>query len=52
MDFRPNKEVVGIDNKRKVVIVKGGEEILTISAYLRQVPVPLFHPYPGGNWEV
>jgi NADH-dependent fumarate reductase subunit D len=27
VDFRPNKEVVGIDNKRKVVIVKGGEEI-------------------------
>ena len=27
VDFRPRKEVVGIDNKRKVVMVKGGEEI-------------------------
>ena len=27
VDFRPKKEVVGIDNKRKVVKVKGGEEI-------------------------
>lgn len=27
VDFRPNKEVVRIDNRRKVVIIKGGEEI-------------------------
>ncbi|MCS6997762.1 MAG: FAD-dependent oxidoreductase [Aquificaceae bacterium] len=27
VDFRPNKEVVGIDNRRKVVLVKGGEEV-------------------------
>ncbi len=27
VDFRPNKEVVRIDNKRKVVITKSGEEI-------------------------
>ncbi|MEN3029183.1 MAG: FAD-dependent oxidoreductase [Aquificaceae bacterium] len=27
VDFRPNREVVGIDNRRKVVLVKGGEEV-------------------------
>ncbi len=27
VDFRPKKEVVGIDNKRKVIKIKGGEEI-------------------------
>ena len=27
VDFRPNSEVVSIDNKRKVVILKGGEQV-------------------------
>ncbi|MCS7170772.1 MAG: FAD-dependent oxidoreductase [Aquificaceae bacterium] len=27
VDFRPNKEVVSVDNKRKVVLIRGGEEI-------------------------
>ncbi len=27
VDFRPNKEVIRIDNRRKVVVTKGGEEI-------------------------
>ncbi|MEJ7554032.1 MAG: FAD/NAD(P)-binding oxidoreductase [Aquificaceae bacterium] len=46
VDFRPKKEVVGIDNKRKVVIVRGGEEIpydkclLAAGAYAFVPPIP------------
>ena len=46
VDFRPKKEVVGIDNKRKVVIVRGGEEIpydkclLSAGAYAFVPPIP------------
>ncbi|MEJ5338743.1 MAG: NAD(P)/FAD-dependent oxidoreductase [Aquificaceae bacterium] len=46
VDFRPKKEVVGVDNKRKVVIVRGGEEVpydkclLAAGAYAFVPPIP------------
>lgn len=46
VDFRPKKEVIGIDNKRKVVVVRGGEEVsydkclLAAGAYAFVPPIP------------
>jgi NADH-dependent fumarate reductase subunit D len=47
VDFRPNKEVVGIDNKRKVVIVKGGEEIPYDKCLLAAGASAFIPPIPG-----
>ena len=47
VDFRPNKEVVGIDNKRKVVIVKGGEEIAYDKCLLAAGASAFVPPIPG-----
>ncbi len=47
IDFRPNKEVVGIDNKRKVVIVKGGEEIPYDKCLLAAGASAFVPPIPG-----
>jgi len=47
VDFRPNKEVVGIDNKRKVVIVRGGEEIPYDKCLLAAGASAFIPPIPG-----
>ncbi len=47
VDFRPRKEVVGIDNRRKVVIVKGGEEIRYDKCLLAAGASAFIPPIPG-----
>ncbi|MCS6957188.1 MAG: FAD/NAD(P)-binding oxidoreductase [Aquificaceae bacterium] len=47
VDFRPKKEVVGIDNKRKVVIVRGGEEIHYDKCLLAAGAYAFIPPLPG-----
>ncbi|MDW8066818.1 MAG: FAD/NAD(P)-binding oxidoreductase, partial [Aquificaceae bacterium] len=47
VDFRPKKEVVGIDNKRKVVIVKGGEEVPYDKCLLAAGAYAFIPPLPG-----
>ncbi len=47
VDFRPKKEVISIDNKRKVVIVKGGEEIPYDKCLLAAGANSFVPPIPG-----
>ena len=47
VDFRPKKEVVSIDNKRKVVIVRGGEEISYDRCLLAAGASAFIPPIPG-----
>ena len=47
VDFRPNKEVISIDNKRKVVIVRGGEEIAYDKCLLAAGASTFVPPIPG-----
>ncbi|ADO45884.1 FAD-dependent pyridine nucleotide-disulfide oxidoreductase [Hydrogenobacter thermophilus TK-6] len=51
VDFRPKKEVVGIDNKRKVVIVKGGEEVRYDKCLLAAGAYSFVPPIPGATLE-
>jgi NADH-dependent fumarate reductase subunit D len=47
VDFRPKKEALSIDNKRKVVIVKGGEEIPYDKCLLAAGANSFVPPIPG-----
>lgn len=49
VDFRPKKEVVSIDNKRKVVIVKGGEELPYDKCLLAAGAYSFIPPIPGNQ---
>ncbi|MCS7262546.1 MAG: FAD-dependent oxidoreductase [Aquificaceae bacterium] len=47
VDFRPKKEVVSIDNRRKVVILRGGEEVAYDKCLLAAGAYSFIPPIPG-----